>query len=105
MPGDVSTRLPWKKYEVADGRLCGLTYWQVYTGTVEILGLNPADACMVAAHNGDLTAARLCGPTTAFIIRPTEHGPAQTSDLHAEQAWDFAATDLNDLVTQLGCAT
>ncbi|MGF6597926.1 2-haloacid dehalogenase [Paraburkholderia sp. GAS448] len=78
---------------------------QVYTATVEILGLNPADVCMVAAHNADLAAARRCGLTTAFIVRPTEHGPAQTSDLHAEQAWDFAATDLNDLATQLGCPT
>lgn len=77
---------------------------QAYTPTVEIPGLNPADVCMVAAHN-DLAAARRCGLTTAFIVRPTEHGPAQTSDLHAEQAWDFAATDLNDLATQLGCPT
>jgi 2-haloacid dehalogenase len=78
---------------------------QAYTATVEILGLNPADVCMVAAHNADLAAARGCGLTTAFIVRPTEHGPAQTSDLHAEQAWDFAATNLNDLATQLGCPT
>lgn len=76
----------------------------VYTDTVEILGLDRADVCMVAAHNGDLAAARDCGLKTAFIVRPTEHGPAQTSDLHAEQAWDFVATDLNDLATQLGCA-
>jgi 2-haloacid dehalogenase len=60
---------------------------------------------MVAAHNGDLAAARLCGLKTAFVVRPTEHGPAQKSDLHAEQTWDFAAADLNDLATQLGCPT
>lgn len=60
---------------------------------------------MVAAHNGDLAAARQCGLKTAFVLRPTEHGPAQKSDLHAEQAWDFIATDLNDLATQIGCPT
>ena len=30
---------------------------QVYFDTVEILGLKPAEVCMVAAHNGDLAAA------------------------------------------------
>jgi 2-haloacid dehalogenase len=78
---------------------------QVYVETVEILGLAPSEVCMVAAHNGDLAAARLCGLKTAFVVRPTEHGPAQKSDLHAEQTWDFAAADLNDLATQLGCPT
>jgi 2-haloacid dehalogenase len=78
---------------------------QVYLETAEILGLDPGDVCMVAAHNADLEAARRCGLKTAFIVRPTEHGPAQSSDQRAEQAWDFAATDLNDLATQLGCLT
>jgi len=78
---------------------------QVYSDTVEILGLEPAEVCMVAAHNGDLAAARKCGLKTAFVVRPTEHGPDQRSDLRAEQAWDFVATDMNDLATKLGCPT
>ncbi|ACD18601.1 haloacid dehalogenase type II [Paraburkholderia phytofirmans] len=78
---------------------------QVYVDTVEILGLNPAEVCMVAAHNSDLAAARQCGLKTAFVVRPVEHGPDQQSDLHAEQRWDFAAVDMNDLATQLGCPT
>lgn len=78
---------------------------QVYLETAEILGLEPSEVCMVAAHNGDLAAARQCGLKTAFVLRPTEHGPAQKSDLHAERAWDFIATDLNDLATQIGCPT
>jgi len=36
-------------------------------------------------------------------LRPTEHGPNQTSDLRAEADWDFMARDLNDLATQLDC--
>jgi 2-haloacid dehalogenase len=40
---------------------------------------------------------------TAFVVRPVEHGPKQQSDLRAEQPWDYSATDLNDLATQLGC--
>lgn len=78
---------------------------QVYLDTVEILCLKPVEVCMVAAHNGDLAAARQCGLKTAFVTRPTEHGPAQRSDLHAEQAWDFVAADMNELATKLGCPT
>ena len=76
---------------------------QVYVETVEILCLKPAEVCMVAAHNGDLAAAKACGLKTAFVVRPVEHGPKQQSDLRAEQPWDYSATDLNDLATQLGC--
>lgn len=76
---------------------------QVYLDTVDILGLEPAQVCMVAAHNGDLAAARKCGLKTAFVVRPTEHGPAQQSDLKAEQAWDFMAADLNEFATKIGC--
>lgn len=77
---------------------------QVYSETVEILGLAPAELCLVAAHNGDLAAARRQGLTTAFVARPTEHGPNQSTDLKAEAAWDFIVDDLNDLANRLGCA-
>jgi 2-haloacid dehalogenase len=76
---------------------------QVYTETADILGLAPAELCLVAAHNGDLAAARKCGLSTAFIARPTEHGPDQKIDLKAEQAWDFVAGDMKELAAQLGC--
>jgi 2-haloacid dehalogenase len=76
---------------------------QVYLEAVDVLCLKPAEVCMVAAHNGDLAAARACGLKTAFVMRPTEHGTAQQSDLSAEQQWDFIATDINDLATTLGC--
>jgi 2-haloacid dehalogenase len=58
---------------------------------------------LVAAHNGDLGAARKVGLRTAFVPRPKEHGPGQTRDLAPEQAWDFVATDFEDLARQLGC--
>jgi 2-haloacid dehalogenase len=76
---------------------------QAYLGAVEVLGLPPDRICMVAAHNGDLAAARRCGLKTAFIPRPTEHGPKQTTNLRAEQEWDYVARDMNDLASQLGC--
>jgi 2-haloacid dehalogenase len=64
--------------------------------------LSPANVCLVAAHNGDLAAARRCGFRTAFIPRPTEHGPDQTTDLRPEADWDLVAGDMDDLAKQLG---
>ena len=75
---------------------------QAYLGTADILGLPPGAICMVAAHNSDLSAARACGLRTAFVARPSEHGPGQTTDLHPEQPWDFVASDLEHLAEQLG---
>lgn len=75
---------------------------EAYLRTAEVLGLSPGEVCMVAAHNGDLVAARQCGLRTAFVVRPTEHGPAQTTDLAPEQAWDWQAPDVEDLARQLG---
>lgn len=75
---------------------------EVYLRSVEALGLEPRRVMMVAAHNGDLVAAAGCGLQTAFVPRPTEHGPGQTTDLRPEQPGDLVATDLLDLARQLG---
>jgi 2-haloacid dehalogenase len=67
---------------------------EVYLRGVEAVGLQPREVMMVAAHNGDLVAARGLGLMTAFVPRPTEHGPGQTSDLEPEQDYDVVAEDL-----------
>jgi 2-haloacid dehalogenase len=74
---------------------------EVYLRSVEAVGLEPPQVMMVAAHNGDLVAAG-CGLQTAFIPRPTEHGPGQTTDLRPAQPVDLVAADLVDLARQLG---
>ena len=56
---------------------------------------------MVAAHNGDLAAARAAGLKTAFVARPTEHGEAQTTDLAPTSDWDIIADDFEDLARQV----
>jgi 2-haloacid dehalogenase len=62
----------------------------------------PADAViMVAAHNDDLAAARAAGLGTAFVPRPTEHGPGQTKDLEPSEDWDVVARDFGDLARQV----
>ena len=76
---------------------------QAYLRTAELLGLPPERCMMVAAHNGDLTAASALGFKTAFVLRPTEYGPDQTTDLEPEGAWDIVAEDFLGLADQLGC--
>lgn len=76
---------------------------EAYLRTADILGLRPEELCLVAAHNGDLKAARACGLVTAFVLRATEHGPAQATDLAPSEAWDVVATDFLDLARQFGC--
>jgi 2-haloacid dehalogenase len=75
---------------------------EAYLRTLDILAMWPEEVCMVAAHNGDLAAARACGLATAFVPRPTEHGPGQASDLEPTQDWDVVATDFGDLAYKLG---
>ena len=76
---------------------------ETYLGTADYLGVRPDQLMLVAAHNGDLAAASKVGLRTAFVPRPKEHGPGQTRDLTPEGAWDFVATDFEDLARQLGC--
>ena len=74
-----------------------------YLGVANILGLQPAEVMLCAAHNNDLGAARAAGLKTAFWPRPNEHGPGQTGDLAASESWDIVALDIRDLATQMGC--
>ena len=72
-----------------------------YLRTAEVLGLAPGAVCLVAAHNGDLAAARRCGFRTVFVPRPTEYGLGQTTDLAPEADWDIVAADFLDLVGRI----
>ena len=76
---------------------------ETYLGTADYLGVRPDQLMLVAAHNGDLAAASKVGLRTAFVPRPKEHGPGQTRDLTPDGAWDFVASDFEDLARQLGC--
>ena len=77
---------------------------EAYLASCRQLGLAPASVMMVAAHNNDLRAAKAQGLKTAFVARPTEHGPGQSTDLAADPACvDVTAADFVDLAAQLGC--
>jgi 2-haloacid dehalogenase len=75
---------------------------EAYLRAVDVLGMRPDEVCLVAAHNDDLAAARRCGLKTAFVPRPLEHGPGQTTDLRAQQEWDIVADDFEHLASKLG---
>jgi 2-haloacid dehalogenase len=74
-----------------------------YLRTAEILGVAAGELMLAAAHNTDLDAAQHAGLATAFVCRPTEHGPAQVSDLAPTGSWDILATSIDDLAVQLSC--
>jgi 2-haloacid dehalogenase len=76
---------------------------ETYLGAARLLGLQPGQVMMVAAHNGDLDAAQRLGLRTAFVARPTEYGPLQARDFKAEGHWDIVAGDFNGIADRLGC--
>jgi len=57
---------------------------------------------MVAAHLGDLRAAKAQGLRTAFVPRPREYGPTRMPDLEPDASVDVTARDFNDLARRLG---
>jgi 2-haloacid dehalogenase len=75
---------------------------EVYQSAADILDLERGDVTMVAAHLGDLRAAKGVGLRTAFVTRPMEFGPGGKPDLKADASVDFTAKDFNDLAAQLG---
>ena len=75
---------------------------EVYQSAADFLNLKPADVLMVAAHLGDLRAAKGVGLRTAFVPRPLEYGPSGKPDLKPDSSVDLTAKDFNDLASQLG---
>ena len=94
--------LPWDCVLTAENARRYKPALEVYLTAIELLGLAPSEVMMVAAHNYDLAAARSHGMRTAFIPRPAEYGPGQTSDLTPESDWDVVARDMEDLADSLG---
>jgi 2-haloacid dehalogenase len=77
---------------------------EAYLASCRLLGLSPGEVLMVAAHNGDLKAAKSHGLATAFVPRPTEYGPGQATDLLPDAACvDLVAEDFRALARKLGC--
>ena len=75
---------------------------EAYLGCAYLLDVRPEELMLVAAHPGDLRAARASGLMTAFVDRPQEYGPNQRPHRVDDGEFDFTATDFLDLAEQLG---
>ena len=76
---------------------------KVYQTAVRLLGIQPNELMLGAAHNDDLQAARAEGLATAYINRPTEYGQDQKKDFEAEEDYDVIVDSVEDLASEMGC--
>lgn len=74
---------------------------RVYQGVAEVFDVAPCDVMLVAAHQDDLAAARVCGLQTAYVERPLEFGATRPKDVSPDPANTLHATDFIDLAAQL----
>jgi len=74
---------------------------EAYLGAAAMLGFEPSEVMMVAAHKDDLRAAQACGLATAFVRRPREKGPKVKVDVAPEPSFDYNARDFVDLARRL----
>jgi 2-haloacid dehalogenase len=72
---------------------------EVYLTAARLLGVQPDELMLVAAHPGDLAGARGAGLRTALLDRPLEYGP-RTRERNDPDA-DEAAADLHELAARL----
>jgi 2-haloacid dehalogenase len=96
-----SAGLPWDLILSAETSRAYKPLPASYLNAAGMLGLEPGEVMMVAAHNNDLAAARSHGLRTAFVARPNEHGPGQTTDLTATGPWDVVAADFRELAGKM----
>jgi 2-haloacid dehalogenase len=75
---------------------------ETYLGAAAILGLEPAQVMMTAAHTNDLEAARKLGLRTAYVHRAHESGPGRERVKPAQGDFDVVADDFRDMATRLG---
>ena len=75
---------------------------ETYLGAARLLGLEPPEVMMVAAHEDDLLGARRAGLRAAFVRRPREFGPGVRPDPSAERRFDLDCEDFLDLADRLG---
>jgi 2-haloacid dehalogenase len=74
-----------------------------YLGVARVFDIAPNQVMLVAAHQDDLAAARLCGLQTAYIERPAEFGLNSPKDVSPHPANTLHARDFLNLADQLAC--
>jgi 2-haloacid dehalogenase len=76
---------------------------EAYLRCAALLNLEPDEVMLVAAHNKDLKAASAVGLATGFVVRPTEYGEGQTTNLKAEGPWTVVTDSFVKLADTLAC--
>jgi 2-haloacid dehalogenase len=76
---------------------------EAYLSVPQLLGIEPGEVLMVAAHKDDLDGAARAGLRTAFVARPLEFGDPARNEVAPEARFDVNAKDFLDLARQLGC--
>jgi 2-haloacid dehalogenase len=74
---------------------------ETYQGAAALLGLEPGEVMMVAAHPDDLVEARKSGLQTGYVHRPFEFGKRAARPMPTEQ-FDVHAESFTDLADRLG---
>jgi 2-haloacid dehalogenase len=74
---------------------------QAYIKGAGLLGLKPAEAMMVAAHESDLMAARAAGMHTAFVNVPEEDKDFEGFERPDKTDFDIEARDFETLCKKL----
>ena len=96
--------LPWDAILGAEVARAYKPMPDAYLSAADMLGLEPNEVALVAAHNDDLKAAAAAGLRTIFVARRTEVADTgQTKDIEAWDGVDLAAADFEDLADKLGC--
>jgi 2-haloacid dehalogenase len=75
---------------------------QAYLKATSLLGLQPAEAMMVAAHEGDLTAAQAAGMHTAYVNVPEKDIIDEVFEQQTSTNFDVEAKDFETLCQKLG---
>ena len=86
--------LPWSVIFGADMFRTYKPAPEFYRNAVALLGLQPGEVMLVAAHNEDLQAAQKQGLRTCFVHRPTE-------DREVEGTFDAVIDSFEDLARRL----
>jgi len=72
---------------------------QTYHTAARLLGVQPTELMLVAAHPWDLAGARTAGLRSAFVDRPLEYGPG--SPAREDPDADVSVGDLHELAQRL----
>ena len=75
---------------------------ETYLMPGDFFDLPPSAVMMVAAHPGDLDAAKALGLRTAYVHRPLENGTGRPSSMPKPGQFDFLVHDFKELASDLG---